>query len=181
MKGMRNCAAIRFLPIVLTPVLGGLLGGCAVAEEAGSPWTLATDDAVTWETVHVLSQASSGTIADEYGSKEVRPVLSFRCTEGGDGSVSMQIDWQRFISSFNTEAGFKVDDAARVWMKLGVDSSNRITLSRSDDDVAQLIDALSPGTNLDVEIVPYSESAVSVTFSIGSFADAVTDLRQRCS
>lgn len=156
------------------------LSGCAVAEETPSSWTLGTDDAITWETVHVLSRSSSDSIADEYATKEVSPVLSFRCTGGGDGSLSMQIDWQRFISSFNTEAGFRVDDGTRDWIKMSVDDSNKVTLSRSSEDVVRLMDSMSEGSSLNVEIVPYSESAVSVTFPLGDFPDAIDGLRQAC-
>lgn len=164
--------------ITLTAVA---LAGCAVAEEAStSAWTLGIDEDISYETVHVLAQTSADSISDEYGNKQVNPVIEFRCTEGGDGNVSMQIAWQRFISSFNTEAGFQVDDGKRNWIKLGVDDSNTVTQSRSASDVMSLVDAFSAGTTLSVEIEPYSEPAVSVSFDLTGFAGELTALRENC-
>ena len=158
------------------------LAGCAVAEEAPeSAWTQGIDEDISYETVRVLAQASADSISDEYGNKQVNPVIQFRCTEGGDGNVSMQIAWQRFISSFNTEAGFQVDDGKRSWIKLGVDDSNTVTRSRSASDVATLIDALSTGSTLSIEIEPYSEPAVMVGFELTGFAEGIEALRSDCS
>ena len=169
--------ALSSRPTVL--VAAALLAGCAVAEESRSAWTLGTDPEVTWETVHVLSQTSSLAVLDQSASNEVLPVLSFRCSEGG-GDISMQIDWQRFISSFNTEAGFQVDDGSRNWIKLGVDGTNEITLSRSSSDVASLIDSLGSGEVLNVEVPPYSEPSIFAEFDLSGFADAVADLKEAC-
>ena len=157
------------------------LAGCAVAEETNDApaWTLGVDDSITWETVRVLAQASPDTIADEYATKQVHPVLSFRCTEG-DGTLSMQIDWRRFVSSFNTEAGFQVDEGQRDWVKLGVDDSNRITLSRSAADVDALVASLGTGQNLNVEIAPYSEPSVFVNFDLTGFDAALEKLKAEC-
>ena len=157
------------------------LTGCAVAEEAPvSAWTQGIDEDISYETVRVLAQASGDSIADEYGNKQVNPILQFRCTEGGDGSVSMHIAWQRFISSFNTEAGFQIDDGKRNWIKLGVDDSNTVTRSRSASDVTALIESLSTGSTLSVEIEPYSEPAVQVSFDLTGFAEGIATLRADC-
>ncbi len=157
------------------------LSGCAVAQEAPtSAWTQGIDEDISWETVRVLAQTSADTIADESGSKQVNPTIAFRCTEGGDGSVSMQIAWQRFISSFNTEAGFQVDDGKRNWIKLGVDDSNTVTRARSAGDVTTLIESLSNGSTLSVEIEPYSEPGVQVSFDLSGFADGIAALRAGC-
>ena len=155
-----------------------LLAGCAVAEETPSAWTMGTDPEVTWETVHVLSQPSTMAVLDESGG-EVTPILSLRCTEGG-GEISMQIDWQRFISSFNTEAGFKVDNGSRDWLKLGVDGSNKITLSRSASDVSSLMDALGSGSTLNVEIAPYSEPSIFAEFDLAGFSASADALKSAC-
>lgn len=166
---------------IIPAVALAALAGCAVAEESKDTpaWTLGVDDSITWETVRVLAQASADTIADEYATKQVHPVLSFRCTEG-DGSLSMQIDWRRFVSSFNTEAGFQVDEGQREWMKLGVDDSNRITLSRSATDVDALVASLGTGQNLNVEIAPYSEPSLFVNFGLTGFDAALEKLRSEC-
>lgn len=155
-----------------------LLAGCAVAEESDSAWTMDVDPEVTWETVHVLSQASTLAVADESGN-EVSPVIAFRCTEGV-GEISMQLDWQRFISSFNTEAGFQVDDDSRNWIKLGVDGSNKVTLSRSSSDVSSLVEALSGGAVLNVEIAPYSEPSIFAEFDLSGFAASADALKASC-
>jgi len=169
--------ALSFRPVLL--VAAAVLTGCAVAEESNSAWTLGTDPEVTWETVHVLSQTSSLAVLDQSASTEVLPVMSFRCSEGG-GEISMRIDWQRFISSFNTEAGFQVDSGSRNWIKLGVDGTNEITVSRSSSDVASLIEALGSGDVLNVEVPPYSEPSIFAEFDLAGFADAVSQLKEAC-
>lgn len=161
-------------------VAGFALAGCAVAEESATAWTLGVDDEVTWETVHVLSATSLDTIPDENGAEEVRPVLSFRCTEGGDGKVVLAIDWRRFVSSFNTEAGFRLDEGDRNWIDMRVDDSNRITTARNDSDASALLDGLQGADDLSVEIVPYSESAVTVGFDAAGFAGSAESLVVAC-
>ena len=160
------------------PLAALLLAGCAVAEESASNWTMETDPEVTWEVVHVLSQTSTLAVLDESGN-EVSPVIAFRCTEGA-GEVSMQIDWQRFISSFNTEAGFQIDDGSRNWIKLGVDGTNKITLSRSASDVTELLEGMSGGTTLSVETEPYSEPSIFAEFDLAGFADSAASLKEAC-
>ena len=61
--------------------------------------------------------------------------------------VSVRIDWRRFISSFNTEVGFKADGGKTLWQKWGVDQSNKITLSKSAADSQSLVDYLSGGSS----------------------------------
>ena len=160
------------------------LAGCAIADEtdsAGEPaWSLGIDDSISWETVHVLSQTSQDSIADEYAARQVTPRLELRCT-AGDSALAMRIDWQRFISSFGTEAGFRVDDGERNWLTLGVDDSNRVTMSRSADDVAELVAAMSAGHTLNVEIAPYSEPSVFVNFDLAGFEDAQRALMEACN
>lgn len=152
---------------------------CAVAEDqvTNEHWTIATagDD---YAPLFSLLQQSADAIPDEYASKEVQPVLDFRCAAGG-GDMTFQIDWQRFISSFSTEAGFRVDGGKATWIKLSVDSSNKITLGKAAD-ARKLLDQLGGGSTLNVEIAPYSESSVFVNFDISTLADGLDNLRAAC-
>lgn len=156
-----------------------LNAGCAVAEESAAAWNLGVDEEITWETVHVLAQTSTMTVLDESGSSEVAPMLAFRCTEGS-GEVSMRINWQRFISSFNTEAGFQVDEGSRNWLKLGMEGDDKVTRSRSAADVTSLIDAMSGGEVLNVEIAPYSEPSIFAEFDLAGFTDSMAALNAAC-
>lgn len=145
------------------------------ASLADDKWKL-TPDPNSYDDSMLLSQASADSILDEYGTKDVHPVLSFSCADGG---IAMQIDWLRFISSFKTEAGFKIDDGDATWLKLDVDSSNKIT-SAGAAGASPLIDAMSGGSTLQVEIAPYSEPSVFVRFDITSFEAALAELRDTC-
>ena len=127
-----------------------------------------------------IVQESTDAIADEYAAKNVHPVLDFRCPARGDGTVTFQIDWRRFISSFNTEVGFRVDDGKAMWLKLGVDSSNKITLGKPAD-AAKLIEKLQDGKTLNVEIAPYSEASVFVNFDVSTLASALETLNDACN
>lgn len=146
------------------------------AEDAG--WTLESRDAAGGgEAGAVLVQVSSDAIADEYGSKQVNPEMQFRC---GNGGIVAQIDWRRFISSFNTELGFKADDGRNRWHKWKVDRSNQITISPSADDTSAIIEKMLTGNMLTVDVTPYSEAPVQVRFDLAGFADAIETLRAGC-
>ena len=87
----------------------GLLLPAGIAFADGN-WEVAVgEDSSSFQTVASLQQDSANTIKDEYATKDVTPQLTFRCAPG-DPAITARIDWRRFVSSFNTEVGFKVDD-----------------------------------------------------------------------
>jgi hypothetical protein len=152
----------------------------ADAPAAGSAWQQETvDDEYGYGEVEVLHQKATNTIKDEYGTADVTPRLEFRCSSA-DPSVTARIDWQRFISSFSTEVGFKVDDGRFTWLKWKTDSTEKVTLSPSAEDTATLVGSLSAGSRLTVEITPYSEGPVEVGFDLAGFDEALRDLQDAC-
>ena len=68
-----------------------------------------------------------------------------------------------------------------LWRKWGVDRSEKITTSPSADDSQRLIDELTGGNEVEVEISPYSEGPVTALFDLAAFDDALTKLLARCS
>ena len=111
----------------------------ARSEQLEGNWSITVgEDPSSYEVMAALQQDSANTIKDEYATKDVTPRLAFRCAPGNQ-EISVQIDWQRFISSFNTEVGFKVDGGKTLWQKWGVDRSNKITASKSATDSLSLI------------------------------------------
>ena len=157
-----------------------LAAGYAGAEDSDS-WTLEVgEDPQTYATVASLTQDSQATIKDEYATKDVHPQLAFRCTLG-DATITARIDWRRFISSFNTEVGFKADDKKTLWLKWGVDQSNKITRSPNSDDSQKLIDYLLGAESLSVEVSPYSEPPVTVGYRLAGLADGLAGLRAECT
>ncbi len=156
--------------------------GLAVAQttdlEGGWVLTLG-EDSSSYEVVALLRQDSANTIKDEYATKDVVPQLMLRCAPG-DPTITARIDWQRFISSFNTEVGFKVDDGNTLWLKWGVDRSNKITLSPSADDSRNLVEHFQEGKSLQVEVSPYSESPVTVEFDLTGFTSGLEALLKEC-
>lgn len=156
--------------------------GLAIAQTTGleGGWDLAVgDDPSSYEVVASLQQESANTIKDEYATSDVKPVLAFRCAPGNP-AITARIDWQRFISSFNTEVGFKVDGGKALWLKWGVDQSNKITLSKTAADTQSLLDYLGGGSNLQVEVTPYSESPVTVDFDLTGFSQGLDALQMAC-
>ena len=101
-------------------------------------------------------------------------------TPPGDATVVARIDWRRFISSFSTEVGFKVGDAGFTWLKWKVDSSEKVTYSPSGDDTRKLIDLLGPSGELIVEVSPYSEGPVTVSYDLEGLDQALESLSERC-
>lgn len=153
----------------------------AEAGEVPGDWILAVgEDSSTNETVASLRQDSQGTIKDEYAKQDLHPQLIFRCVPG-NATIMARIDWQRFISSFNIELGFKVDGGKYTWSKWKVDQSNKVTLSPSVADSQKLIDLVLGGEKLLVEVTPYSQSPVTVEYNLVGFSVALEKLRQLCS
>ena len=153
----------------------------AQSAELAGRWTLTVgEDPSSYEVVASLQQDSANTIKDEYATRDVVPRLSLRCVPRNT-QVTARIDWQRFISSFNIEVGFKVDDGKTLWLKWGVDRSNKITQSRSADDSKTLVEHLADGKTLQVEVTPYSASPVTIDFDLTGFADGLEGLHKECA
>jgi hypothetical protein len=129
--------------------------------------------------VESIASDAGNTIKDEYAQNDVTPRMRFQCAPG-DPSVTARIDWGRFISSFSTEVGFKVDDGRFMWLKWKVDGSEKVTLSPSADDTRRLLDAIEGGSLLTVDVSPYSEGPVVVTFDLAGFAEALAALGSSC-
>ena len=142
-----------------------------LAPSAWADWHLDTSDVIA------ISQDGGNTIKDESYTKEVTPQMRFTCASG---EVIAQIDWQRFISSFNTEVGFKVDGGKFTWLKWRVDGTEKVTISPSASDTQALIDAFGDGSELLVDVTPYSEGPVTVTFSLDGLGAALGSLRDNC-
>lgn len=143
-------------------------------------WILSSvEDTSSGETVSSLHQESSTSIKNESWTGEVVPQLAFRCS-AGDATIVSSIDWGRFISSFKTEIGFKVDDGKRTWLKWGVDRSEQITISPSADDTAKLVAQILGGAKLEVQISPYSQGPVKANFDLTAFDEALQQLRASC-
>ena len=153
----------------------------AQTTELEGNWALTVgEDPSSYAVVASLQQDSANTIKDEYATKDVAPRLMLRCAPG-DATIMAQINWQRFISSFNTEVGFKVDDGKTLWLKWGVDRSNKITLSPSADDSRKLVEHLAEGTSLRIEVSPYSESPVTVDYDLTGLASGLESLLKECA
>ena len=145
---------------------------------AESRWILETRDAPDGGAAKpVLAQVSAVAIADEYGSKQVNPEIQFHCS---GGELLARIHWHRFISSFNTELGFKADNGRNKWHKWKVDRSNQVTISPSADDTAVIIEKMLAGKILTVDVTPYSEAPVQVQFDLAGFTEAIDSFRADC-
>ena len=154
----------------------------ANAEPLDDYWSLVNDeDTSSGQIILSLQQESADTILGEDGKTGVRPVLEIQCTPKVANSTNFRIDWRRFISSFNTEAGFRVDGGKASWIKLGVDRSNKITLSRSAADVDKIIVKIANAEKLEIEIAPYSEAPVFAGFDVSTFTSAMARLLDACN
>jgi len=168
-------------PLTLCFLLAGPGLAFAQTTDLEGSWVLTLgEDPSSYEVVALLQQDSANTIKDEYATKDVVPQLMLRCAPG-DPTITARIDWQRFISSFNTEVGFKVDDGKTLWLKWGVDRSNKITLSPSADDSRNLVEHLKEGASLKVEVAPYSEPPVTVDYDLTGFARGLEALLKECT
>jgi len=163
-------------------VLSVALPAFAWADSPGpdSSWSLETlDDPSGYGSIAALHQDSSKTIRDEAATGDVSPRLEFRCTPG-DTTVIARIDWNRFISSFSTEVGIKVDGGRFMWLKWKVDQSEQVTMSPSAADTRKLIDALQAGGDLIVEVSPYSQGPETAEFDLAGFGESLDALIGEC-
>lgn len=150
-----------------------LLALAATVAGAAGSWTFESgDDGLVY-------QDGGNPIRDETAAGEVTPRFEFRCAGAGGGIIA-RIDWRRFISSFSTEVGFKVDGGKFTWLKWKVDDSEKMTVSPSAADTATLIAALQGGDSLLVDVTPYSEAPVTVTFELAGLGEALGELREQC-
>jgi hypothetical protein len=139
---------------------------------AADNWVVDTSDDIA------IARDGGNSIKDESWSSEVTPRMRFSCAPGGE--IIASIDWRRFISSFSTEVGFKVDGGKFTWLKWKVDGSEKVTISPSASDTQTLIDAIGAGNELLVEVTPYSEGPVTVTFELEGLAAALETLKASC-
>jgi len=156
---------------IANPFAAGIL--CAASFAYAAQWTLGTDIETSRP---ALSQSSTKSVRDEGATGDVTPVFSFRC----DPPIVARIDWQRFISSFSTEVGFKVDDGKFTWLKMKVDDSEQVTYSASSDDTQKLVDLFATGAKLTVEVSPYSESPITAEFDLDAFESTLGVLEANC-
>ncbi len=153
----------------------------AYALPASAGWQIEkTTDPASYQAVVLIAQAAEGTIKDEYATKDVRPRLELRCVPGPEPALRARIDWGRFISSFNTEVAFAVDDRDSLGLTMGVDRSNRITSTKAAADDDALLSYLDGGKRLAVTVTPYSEVPVTVHFDLAGFAAGLGNLRDAC-
>ena len=127
----------------------------------------------------MIYQTAMDPIKDEYGLKDLKPQLKFYCSPE-DSSITASINWKRFISSFSTEVGFKIDAGKFLWLKWRVDDSEQITYSPSVADTEKLIKAMNDGETLLVDIAPYSEAPITVNFDLNGFSAALEQLKKSC-
>ena len=127
----------------------------------------------------MIYQTALDPIKDEYGLKELKPQLKFYCSPE-DSSITASINRKRFISSFSTEVGFKIDAGKFLWLKWRVDDSEKITYSPSTADTEKLIKAMNDGETLLVDIAPYAEAPITVHFNLSGFSSALEELKKSC-
>jgi hypothetical protein len=159
-----------------------LLAAAAVnADSLTDQWALEVGrDATTYQDVATLRVDAVNDIADEYARKRVHPQLAFHCVVQGNTPLSVRLDWRRFISSFNTEIGFKADERELLLVNWGVDKSNKITLPRGAKDANDLVEYLRGAASLQVEVIPYSESLITVNFDISGIDAALKSIADEC-
>jgi len=159
-----------------------LLLAAAATQALPDNWSLSVGrDPISWENTVTLSVQSAGEITNENGSAQVRPQLEFRCKPGGDGTISARVNWQRYISSFNTEVGFKADDRQLLLVNWGVDKSKKITQPRSASDSAELNAYIAGASNQQVQDIPYSEKLNSIEYDISGIDEALKALTAQCA
>ena len=163
----------------LIALMGIFLFSPLLSEDHSGKWSFVEDESNP-DYMTQISQTSITSITNESTFEEVFPNLTFYCTKNNPDPV-FQINWKRFISSFNkTEIGFQVDKEKMTWIKFNVDKTGNITRQDSLSQSQLLINRLLGKTALKVEVEPYSEPAVSVEFNLQDFVVYIEKLRNSC-
>ena len=163
----------------LIALMGIFLFSPLLSKDHSGKWSFVEDESNP-DYMTQISQASITSITNESTFEEVFPNLTFYCTKNNPDPV-LQINWKRFISSFNkTEIGFQVDKEKMTWIKFNVDKTGNITRQDSLSQSQLLINRLLGKTALKVEVEPYSEPAVSVEFNLQDFVAYIEKLRDSC-
>lgn len=163
----------------LIALMGIFLFSPLLSGDHSGKWSFVEDESNP-DYMTQISQASITSITNESTFEEVFPNLTFYCTKNNPDPV-LQINWKRFISSFNkTEIGFQVDKEKMTWIKFNVDKTGNITRQDSLSQSQLLINRLLGKTALKVEVEPYSEPAVSVEFNLQDFVVYIEKLRNSC-
>jgi hypothetical protein len=160
-------------------LMGIFLFSPLLSEDHSGKWSFVEDESNP-DYMTQISQTSITSITNESTFEEVFPNLTFYCTKNNPDPV-FQINWKRFISSFNkTEIGLQVDKEKMTWIKFNVDKTGNITRQDSLSQSQLLINRLLGKTALKVEVEPYSEPAVSVEFNLQDFVVYIEKLRNSC-
>ena len=160
-------------------LMGIFLFSPLLSEDHSGKWSFVEDESNP-DYMTQISKASITSIINESTFEEVFPNLTFYCTKNNPDPV-LQINWKRFISSFNkTEIGFQVDKEKMTWIKFNVDKTGNITRQDSLSQSQLLINRLLGKTALKVEVEPYSEPAISVEFNLQDFVVYIEKLRNSC-
>tara|TARA_B100000959_G_scaffold202699_1_gene212160 strand:- start:6236 stop:6751 length:516 start_codon:yes stop_codon:yes gene_type:complete len=169
---------MKYLPRLIA-LMGIFLFSSLLSGDHSGKWSFIEDESNP-DYMTQISQTSITSITNESTFEEVFPNLTFYCTKNNPDPV-FQINWKRFISSFNkTEIGLQVDKEKMTWIKFNVDKTGKITRQDSLSQSQLLINRLLGKTALKVEVEPYSEPAVSVEFNLQDFVAYIEKLRDSC-
>lgn len=158
-----------------------LISSSVAAQNSDTFWSVSTIKGDTYSNkVASLNNESSNSVRNKSNSKDVFPFIEFYC-QTTNSDIYLEIDWKRFISSFNkTEIGIVIDNARTEWLAVKVDKKNAITRLVSAKNTQEIINKLLTATSLKIEIEPYSEPAISSEYNLQNFSSKLNEFIQIC-
>ena len=161
--------------------MGLIIFAPSFSQKNNTSWSIKIRDNTSLNNKAVtLVQISNIAVRDERGSKDVHPVLEFYC-EYNNPDIYSEINWHRFISSFNnTEIGVSVDDMKTDWISIKVDKNNNITRLDSNERSSSFIKRLLSGSSLKIQVEPYSEPIIFSQFNLNTFEIKLNELTELC-
>lgn len=162
--------------------MGLIIFAPSFSQKNNTSWSIKISDNTSLNNKAVtLVQISNIAVRDERGSKDVHPVLEFYC-EYNNPDIYSEINWHRFISSFNnTEIGVSVDDMKTDWISIKVDKNNNITRLDSSQKSNSFIKKLLSGSELKIKVEPYSEPLIYSQFNLDTLKTNLNELTLLCS
>lgn len=150
----------------------------AVETSNHGAWKVSTETSKIDDSKNVyLGLDSNEPIVDRFGRADHRATIIIRCKEG---TTAFYVVWGRtFIGSDKTRVTYRLDrDKAEI---LGVDiSSDHYATGLFNSASIPFIRRMFGREQLLMQVQPYSESPITVTFNIGGLQDAIKPLVQAC-
>lgn len=140
-------------------------------------WTTWTDVSKIDDSRNVYMQLSADVGVSQGRYKNAKPTLLLRCMEN---RTSLYITYSIFLGSDNTMVTTRIDSESAETKKWSISSDHYSVGLWDGQSAVPFIKKMLGKKNLVVRIVPYSESAITASFTLQGMATGIKELSDVC-